>query len=419
MQLAVSDPGLPCNTLAAALRLSHVSRRFRFIAHNTSELWTLVRPKFPLTSDQVQFWLDVLARSGERLIDVAINVQLDSMGVVGSYQTFLVEVIGHSDRWRKFEITSRTWEPIDDFLRRSQHLVLLPKLEELTIRRSEDPGRIPNEGLTPRLHNLLFSKDLVAPMLHTVRFGATYLDYSQMRSIVKDLVELHFENHTYPPTSDVPEMIIDLLRASPSLQTLTLANLNMKFTNQPEPVELPCLRRLEFSGYPDDAMYLLSLLRVPALEVLHLGEPGFVGNARPLAMPPRYVANETMRIMILFFTIPEIRGYWRASSLREISLGYGDCVPREVERLLRLASNVETFRVSCAEMLPVLVEKREILPNLRHLVVKSSTFCGPDLFSEILTLRPGVTLTVEGELTQDGKRLYNALKDTCNVVLRD
>jgi hypothetical protein len=342
------------------------------------------------------------------------------MGVVDSYETFLGEVIDHSYRWRKFEITSRTREPIGDFLWRSRHLVLLPRLEELIIHNLEDPGRIPNEGLTPRFHNPLFGKDLVAPMLHTIKFGATYIDYSQMRSIVKNLVELHFENHTYPPTSPVSEMIIDLLRASPSLQTLTLASMHVQFPGQPTPVELPHLSRLEFRGYPDDALSLLSLLRVPALEVLHLGESRFGANVGPgqLAMPPRYVANETMRTVILFFTmIPEIRQYWRASGLREISLDYSDCVPREVERLLRLAPNVETFRVSCAKMLPVLVEKREILPNLRHLVVKSSTFCDPDLFSQILALRPDVTLTIEGELTQDGKRLYHALKDTDNVVL--
>ncbi|KAF9778243.1 hypothetical protein BJ322DRAFT_984858, partial [Thelephora terrestris] len=133
MQLTVFDPYPLHNTLSAALRLSHVSRHFRSIAHSASELWTLICPKFPLKNDQVLFWLDVLARSKARSIDVVVNAQAETTGATQPYAAFIGAVIAHSDRWRKFEITSDTWEPIALFLGQSHHLVLLPRMEELVL----------------------------------------------------------------------------------------------------------------------------------------------------------------------------------------------------------------------------------------------------------------------------------------------
>ena len=419
MQFDVSDPDLPYNTFSAVLRLSHVSRHFRFIAHNTSELWTLVCPKFPLLDDQALFWLEVLARSKARLLDIAINVQVETLRVIQPYMTFLEAVVNHSNRWRKFEITSETWEPIDLFLDHSRHLALLPRLEELILHHSHDPGRTANweEASTPRFHNTLFGKDVVAPMLNIVKLGATYFDYSSIRSIAKDLIELHFENHTYPRTSDVPEMITDLLRASPRLQVLTLTSVNLQFDNFPSPVELLYLRQLEFRGLPRN-VDLLSLVRVPALEVLYLGECRFAASLGSAVLPSPFTAVLTLGALTGFFTSPEnSRWYWRAGGLRELSLEYTHCLAREAKRFLRLTVNVETLRTSCSAILLILANHPEILPNLQRLVVKSSIFHDPYLFSVILTNRPGVTLSVEGDLTLDGERLYNTLKGTHNIIL--
>ena len=420
MKLA-HEPGLPRNTFSSVLRLSHVSQHFRSVAHNTSELWTAICPKFPLAYDQVQFWLDVLARSGARLIDLVINTEVELRGAEGPYMSFLRAAVSHSNRWHKFEITSKTWDPIELFLKQSRRLVLLPRLEVLTLHHSDDPGRTTNregEDLTPRFHNILFGKDTIAPMLKTVRVGATYFDYSRMRSLAKDLAELHFENHTYPPTSDVPEVIIDMLRASPGLQILTLTSLDVHFDNQPQPVELRYLKRLEFRGFPQNATHLFSLLRVPSLEVLVLGECRFAAE-ETVTMPPVFAANSMMRTLIGFFTSSANSPWcWRAGGLRELSLEYGRCSAREVGRLLRQTTNVETFRMSSPAIFSVLANNPGILPNLRHWVVKSSIFCAPHPFSAILTDRPGVTLSVEGDLTRDGEWLYDTLKDVHSVTLR-
>jgi hypothetical protein len=64
----------------------------------------------------------------------------------------------------------------------------------------------------------------------------------------------------------------------------------------------------------------------------------------------------------------------------------------------------------------MLVDNPEILPNLQHLIVKSSIFCECYPLSTIFINRPGVMLSVEGGLTQDGVRLYNTLKDAHNAV---
>ena len=420
MRLVVSDSGLPHNAFSSALGLSHVSHHFRRIAHGASELWTLICPKFPLTPNQVALWLEVLPRSEPRSIDVVVNVQAESLGVVQLYNTFVEAVIGHSDRWRKFEIKSTTWEPIDLFLRQSQHLVLLPGTVELALNHSQDPGRTDNweyENTSPRLHNLFFGKNVVAPKVNVVKLGSTY---SQMRPLARDLVELHVENDTYPRTSDVPEieMIIDLLRASPRLRVLVLSTLNVEFVTWPRHVKLPQLRRLEFRGYHCNVMHILSLLHVPALEALCLGLCRFVADPGPNTIPPLYAADKTIRFMIWSFRSPENAPWWRAEGLKELSLEYSQCQPREVSKLLRLTRNIETFQVSYPALLDILIDNPEILPNLRHLVVNISVFCDPDLFSAILDNRPGVTLSVRGDLTQGGERLYNSSKDTHDIALR-
>lgn len=109
MQPTAPNPGLPRNFFSATLRLPRVSRHFMSIAHSTSELWTLIYPNFPMTDDQVLFWLDVLARSKARLIDVVVNVQTGTTAATQPYKAFIGAAVNLSDRWRKFEIKSDTW----------------------------------------------------------------------------------------------------------------------------------------------------------------------------------------------------------------------------------------------------------------------------------------------------------------------
>jgi len=422
MQLALPHPGLPHDTFSAALKLSHVSRRFRLVAHSASELWTAVCPKFPLGRDQAQFWTDALERSGERLIDIVINAEAGFRGAIQPYKAFLGAVVCRSNRWRKFEITSNPWEPTKLFLDKSRRLVL-PGLEELTLHHSEDLGRGANqedEDMTPIFHNTVFGEDVVAPMLKIIKLGATYLDYSRMQSLAKNLIELHIENHTYPRTSYAPEMIIDMLRASPELRVLTFTNLNIEFDNRLRPVELQYLHRLEFRGFSHSAVHLFPLLRLPSLEALRLGERRPATNLETVTMTPVPAADSSiMRVLTSLFTsATDNPRCWRAGGLREFSLEYSHypCV-REVKKVLRLTRNVETFRMTSPVIFSTLADP-EILPNLWHWVVKSPIFCAPHPFSDILADRPGVTLFVEGDLTQDGERLHNALKDAHRIVLR-
>lgn len=375
---------------------------------------------FPLTPNQVTFWLDILPRSEHRSIDVVINAQAESLEVVQLYKTFVEAVLSHSNRWRKFEITSRTWEPIDVFLRQSKHLVLFSRMEELTLYHSRDPGRADNwehEDPSPRFHNLLFDKDVTAPMLNIVKLGATYFDYSRARSLVQDLSELHLENHTYPRTSDAPGAIIKLLQASPNLEVLVLASLNLQFTTWPGCVELPHLRRLEFRGFCQSNEHLLSLLRMPALEVLFLGLCRFAVDPGPNTILPLYAANGTMDFVYWYFVSPaSTQGCW-AGGLKELSLEYGQCHERQVMRLLELTTNVSTFHMACSVIFDILVDNPGILPNLRHLVVDTSIFRNTHPLYAILKNRPSVTLGIKGDLTQEGERLYNDLKDTHDITL--
>jgi len=74
--------------------------------------------------------------------------------------------------------------------------------------------------------------------------------------------------------------------------------------------------------------------------------------------------------------------------------------------------------MSSSTIFPILAQNPEILPNLQHLIVKSSIFRDLYPISAILTDRPGLALSVEGDLTQDGELIYNALKDTHNIIIR-
>lgn len=423
MQLTLPDSSLPRNTFSAALKLSHISRRFRLIAHNISELWTVIHPKYPLTHDQTQFWMDVLERSGARLIDIEINIKVGLGGAIQPYTTFLGAVVRHSNRWRKFKITTKMREPIDLFLDQSRHLCLLPGLEEITIRHSENSDRRAdrdNEDCTPIFHNVLFGKDVLAPNLKVLKLGATYFDYSRMRSLAKDLIELNLENHTYLRTSYAPEMIIDMLRALPGLRILTFTDINIEFDNRPRAVKLQYLNRLKFRGFPQNAMHLLPLLHVPSLEVLDLGESRLAADLETVTIPPVPAADRTItRVLMSLFTSPAGRPWgWKPGRLRELSLEYNHCpCVREVRRVLSLTRNVERLHVSSPIIFTILADP-DILPNLWYWVVKSPMFRDPYPFSDILTDRPEVTLFVEGDLTQDGERLYNTLKDTHKIALR-
>ena len=313
MQLTLPGPSLPHDTFSAALKLSHVSRRFRLVAYSVSEFWIAVRPKFPLGRDQAQFWTDVLERSGERFIDIVINIEAGLGGVIQPFKTFMGAVVCRSNYWRRFEITSNPWEPIDLFLDQSRRLVL-PGLEKLTLRHLNDPDRgssLEDEESTPIFHNASFGNDVtVAPVLKIIELGATYLNYSRMRSLTKNLIELHIENHTCPCTSYALEMIIDMLRASPELRTVTFTNLNIEFDNRPQPVELERLNWLEFRGFSQSAVHLFPLLRLPSLEVLRLGEcrlttdQGAVPSTIPTPAVDNVISLYCVTVRILLGSLP-------------------------------------------------------------------------------------------------------------------
>jgi len=203
-----------------------------------------------------------------------------------------------------------------------------------------------------------------------------------------------------------------MLRASPDLRVLTFTNLDIKFDTRPQSVELRYLNQLEFRGFPQSAMHLFPLLRLPPLEVLRLGECRLT-DPEAVTMTPAPAAGSTiMGALTNLFTSPADNPQcWRAGGLRELSSEYGHypCT-REVKKVLRLTRNIETLHMTSPIIFSILADP-EILPNLWHWVVKSPILCAPHPFSDILTDRPGLTLSIEGDLTQDGERLHNALKD--------
>ena len=416
IKFVMFDPCPGRGTILSLRSLLGVCRRFNSIIEDASELWTFIHPKFPLTSRQVIFWEKALRGSvklpdvpgnlstsrktpqrSRKPLDVVIEAGKPTIGKLELYDRFIQEVVKQSDRWRKFEITAITWPPINRFLELSNFVVSLPKLEKLVLRYLGT-----DQGPTTVFHNVLFGREVFAQRLHVIKVGAAYLDFPQMQSLARNLVELELENHRYPHTPGILEEIADLLRASPSLRTLIFVSIHLESgpANTPQPVVLQELEQLEFRGCPRDASSLLSLLRVPSLKGLLLGEctcrDGEHGSSAGMTTP----------IVDNLFTNPPNQ----AGGLSQLSLEYNDCPGEILETFLEHTSGIETFRTSCPTALPILAQNPSILPGLRHLFLNKTIFY--NLYPDFLAIldRPDITLCVEGHLTSNGKKLYDTLK---------
>lgn len=327
--------------------------------------------------------------------DVVIDVPTGTIGK--GWNDFIQTVVARSNRWRIFEIT---WEPTDLLFQGSSDS--LHKLEKPALCYLREDG-----GPTAGVYHVLFGREVPSPLLWIIRPGATYRRYSQMQSLAHNLVELHFGGPTNSHTLGTLGDIVDLLRASPKLQVLTFFNTSLERTNstnrpQPEPVKLQDLSRLGFRGCPEDTRDLLSLLHVPGLEKFLLGKlsgsQDSTGSSTTTAM--RSVTEGFMRP-------PN-----QVEKLGALLLEYDECQEATMRMFLEFTPGVEIFCTSSPTALPILANDLNILPALRHFVVKSSIFCGANsnTFSTILTHRPEVKLYVEGDFMQDGERLYSTLR---------
>lgn len=358
--------------------------------------------KIPLTA---QFQEETFQLSDCTSFEVEIDVPTGTIGE--GWNDFIRAVEKGSKHWRIFEII---WKPTDLLFQFQGSSHPLHGLERLALHYFREDGN-PTAGV----YKVLFGREVSSPLLWIIRLGATYRRCSQMRSLAHNLVELHFWGTTNSHTQDTLGDIVDLLRASPRLQVLTFINIHLERTNPtnpPQPVNLQDLRRLGFRGGIEVTRDLLSLLRVPGLEKFHLGKCPFGAGSQDSAVLSTTIALWWAKER---FMVPNQPG-----NLGELFLEYDECQEETMREFLMSTPGVEIFCTTSPTALPILARANNllnILPALRHFIVKSSIFYGAngdafstDAFSTILTRRPGVTLYIDGGFVQDGEDLYNTLR---------
>jgi len=323
-------------------------------------------------------------------------------------------VIKNSNRWQKLEIRSKKFRPIANFLAHSRCLYSLPRLQELRLyHSSSDPRDNWEENRARPASMVLFANNVSAPLLQTVDLRATYLNHSQMLSLTSVVTNLRLENQTNIPCN----IMMKLLQVPYMLQVLRLINVYANRSNWPQRVELPqSLRLLEVRGSDWALTSVMSNLLVPGLETFILGEcqpeAGSEMAAESLLLGSE--ASEAVQIAtkcLLGRWDEGVEG-WGVGNLRELLLEYSNCSHSALEGFLRATPNVNRLYVSGQAVFIVLHNIPGILPNLQRWVVEGSTLYKGCPLSDILTHRPDVKLIVKGDLTEDGKAIYDTLKCT-------
>lgn len=273
--------------------LSHVSSRWRAIVLNTSLLWTFIVVTFPFANKQIARAKAALARSKSRPIDVYVDVRDpewtwefdEDQHAVGSLDMVeIMEWLGPSHpRWRSLSIFTDNWEPMQTFLSYSTMFSSFPVLETLSLNRCNAYAGLP--GTTPEsiTSTELFGGNASLPKLRHVLLSGVHINYSCTG--FKDLISLDLRHQSHGVSPSLRELR-QILNTSPKLDSLSLVALSPSCAPGSDelknaPTTMAHLKQLTLGWWDvEDAVELLGVLRVPALEELSLEDVGssLLGN---------------------------------------------------------------------------------------------------------------------------------------------
>ena len=358
--------------------LSQVSSRWRAIVLNTSLFWTFIVITFPFTAKQVAQAKAALARSKTRPIDVHIDVRdpewtwefdgdYHAVGSVDMVQ--IMEWLGPSHpRWRSLSVFTDNWEPMQTFLAYSTMFSALPALEALSLNRCNAYAGVP--GTTPDsvAPAELFGGDAHLPKLRHVVLSGVHIDYSC--SGFKDLISLDLRHQSHGASPSLRELH-QILSASPGLSSLSLVALSPSCSHGLEelkdsPITMAHLKELTLGWWNvEDAVEVLGLFRIPAVEVLSLEDvgSGLLGALEHTTFDDFPTHDSTPILDVL----PEmIKAHRNSASLPLPSITPGSSLSHPSEELYMFPSRLRTFTINGTHLDPTTFS--EFLPRLINLV---------------------------------------------------
>lgn len=274
--------------ILAPVVLSHVSRRWRAIAFRTSDLWTSIVLTFPCPREDIERMRMGLILSHKRPLDIHIDLRDEDWDWQGddSHEMQADDMLSifnlisdDAHRWRSLEILADNWQPIHAFLALSTKLSSLPMLNRLSLSRCNGYYGIYGSSFAPtelKAPIALFGENAVMPKLRSITLAGVHVDWAACSGL-RDLAELEFK---YLASDVVPTMqdFLRIIRASPQLETLTLAGCVPHYSDAAAPsispemrLAIPTLKRFNF-GWSDvqEAVELLSMFRLSGLDELSL-----------------------------------------------------------------------------------------------------------------------------------------------------
>ena len=406
--------------------LSQVSRGFRNISFLVPEFWSRITPKFPLNSDQLDYWKWSLANSKTAPLDIKLNVpEWAPFPEVDRNQGFLLlfrELVGNATRWRTFELVTELLAPMNLFLTETIPVAAFPQLENLMLACVEPVG-LHTWFTDPRPGE----PKQVMPGLRSLTLWNVQTPYPG--GILNGLVDLKLigDLHgTMPPL----EEIVNTLKASPNLEVLCLTVAPPPINNfSPPPVTneslhvvLPRLRSLTFRGLSKMAgICILPLLHLPALEEFHLeNTSAWLNRSANVQDCPRIPEDYSSVIQIITylnmswggsgtaFTAPT-GPQWSQGKLRELTLGWVTAEAMPLLDWLSFMHELTTLRTkfSDVDLLRVL-QDRNVCPRLQALYVEG--FMDPANRNElerVMYARPNLEVNVEATLAGAGHILHS------------
>ena len=339
--------------------LSHVSSRWRAIVLNTSLLWTFIVVTFPFATKQIARAKAALARSKTRPIDVHIDVRDpewtwefdEDQHAVGSLDMVeIMEWLGPSHpRWKSLSVFTDNWEPMQTFLAYSTMFPSFPVLETLSLNRCNAyaglPGTTP-ESATP---TELFGGNACLPKLRHVVLSGVHIDYSCTG--FKDLISLDLRHQSHGVSPSLRELR-QILSSSPELDSLSLVALSLSCAPGSEelknvPITMVHLKQLTLGWWNvGDAVELLGVLRIPALEELSLEDVGssLLGNLEYPAFddPPTHDSTPILDALAGVTKAPR-------SCLRALAINGTHLDPTAFSEFLSLSINLDELELKSVD----------------------------------------------------------------------
>ena len=346
-----------------AKSLCLVGKDWNYIANTTSDLWSKVTLAYPLLPGQISAAQKWLKASGQKAIDVEIdlldpawNEYRDNSHPLedpAKLQGMIAVLRGSEHRWRSISIKSDIRVPIDTFLR-AWVIPNLPLLESISIERCSEFVEEEYARFDPP-PTLFGGNGTFMPKIRELCISAVHVDWTLGAVSFQNLRKLEITNQL----SDVGptfEQFVALIAASPKLETLNISGYCPSLPTQIHTslVYFPALKHLAFGSLDADRLcHFLEMFHISeTLETLSL-----VGMKVPIPIPQWEAARTFTGVPDSTRIFEYITGSWdpnrdrssprlSVARLKSLSVSWAGSDPRAVSAFLEKAPMIEEIHLT-------------------------------------------------------------------------